>query len=134
MVLVLVGWVALLRGLYSSPASDDPALDLDAGSSFAVNVDVYLPALALTAMLVLAMPVTLAVRAGSVVGVIAALATGGFAIWTFSHHDLLAYLPGLSDALWLTGGLSIAAVLLLVLEAGIAAARSEDARDPSPSA
>ncbi len=105
LLLVVAAWGAVLRGLFLLPASTDPAVDLEAWASFAENVSVYLPALALCVLLLVALPVSVGGRRAAPVGVLAGLAVGCFALWVLTRGALLDYLPGLSASLWLAVGL-----------------------------
>jgi Na+/H+ antiporter NhaC len=115
-VFLLIGWALLLRGLYLLPVSDDTLLDLEAGPAFAINLWVYLPSIALTAALLVSVPLVVFTRVGSVVGIGVGLIAGGFAAWVHSRQELLDYIPGLVGALWLAGAFSIGAVTVLVVE------------------
>lgn len=94
-VLVGVAWAAVLYGLFLTPVSTDPVLDLEAGPSFAVNLFVYLPALALSVVLLVALIASLAHGKGAVAGAAVAVAVGSFTMWVLAQPDLLAYRPEL---------------------------------------
>ncbi len=108
---VVLGWLVVLRGLFLLPASADPALDLDAGASFGLNVAVYLPAVVLTAALLVAVPVALTARAWRVVVLLTAVTTGAFGLWVLAHDDLTAYLPGLAGSAQVAVALGTAGLL-----------------------
>jgi hypothetical protein len=115
-VLVVAGWAVLLRGLFILAPSDDPLADLDAGASFGINSEVYIPAIALTVGLLVAIPVVLLTRPGSVIGIGACVAAVGFAMWVLSQQELLNYIPGLDSAVRLAASLSVTSLLVFVVE------------------
>lgn len=132
-LLVACGWAAVLAGLYLQPVSEDPELDLEAGGSFAAGLTVYLPALALsvvlvvTVVLVLLTSRTVAGVFGTGAGVVVTL----FAWWVSAQDYLTAYVPGLTGLLWPAALLGVAAAVVslvgLVLSGEPAgAAASED--------
>ncbi len=132
-LLVVGGWAALLAGLYLQPVSPNPELDLEAGGSFAAGLTVYLPALALSAALLVAvLLLVLAGRSvGSAFGTGAGLVVALFAWWVSAQDYLLAYIPGLSPLLGpaalLGAAASVVSLLGLVLsgERGDAAATED---------
>jgi len=125
--LVLLGWVVLLRGLHLSP-SPRPELDLEAGPAFGTTVEVYLPAIGLTAILVVLLPVgLLARRLWPAAALTAACLAGAFGLWVLTRSELLAHLPGLKGHLVAHTVLSAAALVL----AGTAA-MSARAASPRP--
>ncbi len=111
LLLLVAAWGVVLRGLFLLPPSTDPALDLEAGPAFAVNFSVYLPALVLCILLLVALPVSVGTRRGAPVGVAAGFAVGIFALWVLTQRSLLGYFPGLRAALWLAIGLVCAGLL-----------------------
>ena len=116
LLLAVGAWALLLRGLFLLPPAEDPSVDLDAGTSFEINIDVYLPAIALTVLLLVVLPFVAVMRLGSLLGIGACLISAGYAMWVDAHHQLLEYIPALSSALRLAGGLSAAGLLLFVVE------------------
>jgi hypothetical protein len=111
--LVLLGWLVVLRGLYFLTPSSRPELDLEAGPSFAVNLAVYLPSMALTVVLLVLLPVAVtATRVGAATVTAAAGITGAFGLWVLTQDALLDYLPGLSGHLW--GGVALSGTALVV--------------------
>lgn len=132
-LLVVGGWATLLSGLYLQPASADPELDLEAGGSFAAGLTVYLPALALSVALLVALGiVVLAGRVLSgIVGITAGVVVALFAWWVSAQGYLTAYLPGLGDLLGPAAVLGAAAAAVSLVGMALtgeptAAAASED--------
>lgn len=117
-MLVLAGWTLVLRGLYLLPASQDPGLDLDAGASFDLNLSVYLPAVLLSVLLVVALPIAVGRRGAVLLSAALATATLAFALWVLNRQELTSHIPGLASSLWGAAGLS--ATALLVCGAGLA--------------
>ena len=111
LLLLSAAWVVVLRGLFLLPVSNSPELDLEAGPAFAINISVYLPALALSLLLLVALPVSVAAGRGAAVGAVAGLAVSVFALWVLTQHALLDYFPGLTAALSLATGLGIVGIL-----------------------
>ena len=109
--LVGVAWATVLYGLFLTPVSTDPLLDLEAGPSFAVNLFVYLPALALSVLLVVALVVAFAHRKGAVAGAAVAVVVGAFAMWVLAQQELLAFRPELRVALLVAQALSLLGLL-----------------------
>lgn len=138
LLLLAAGWVLVLRGLFLLPVPDDPELDLEAGPAFALNVSVYLPALALTVLLVVAIPCAAAVSRGAEVGVVIAAVVGGFVWWVLTQEPLLRYIPGLRNGLLLAAAVTGMGLLVLcvTLATNGPAPPSRDARAgeaPQPS-
>ena len=113
--LAAAGWLVVLHALCFRTPSTDPALDLDAGGAFALNVDVYLPALGLSLVLLAVLVVGAAVRRPDVVALVLGLTTAGFAGWTLRQDVLRAYLPGLTSELLVGGSVGLVALMLGVL-------------------
>ena len=125
-LLVLLGWLAVLRGLYLLPPSTRPELDLEAGPAFGVTVEVYRPAMAIAAFLIVLLPVgVIARRLGPAAVVAAASVSGAFGLWVLTRNELLDYRPGLSGHLWVGAALSATALV-------VACAAAMASRDASP--
>ena len=114
--LLLGGWAVLLRGLYLLPRSTVPEYDLDAGGRFAMSIDVYLPALALSLLLLVAAPFVVLLRRGSIGGVAASATAVLFLVRVAQHDTLQSYVPQLDGAILMAFGLVAAAFFLYLLE------------------
>ena len=114
--LLLGGWAVLLRGLYLLPHSTVPEYDLDAGGRFAMSIEVYIPALALSLLLLVAGPFVVLRRHGSIGGVAATATAVVFLGWVSQHHVLQSYVPQLDGAVFVAFGLVAAAFFMYVLE------------------
>ena len=114
--LLLGGWAVLLRGLYLLPRSTVPEYDLEAGGRFAMSIDVYLPVLALSLLLLVAAPFVVLRRHGSIGGVAASATAAVFLGWVSQQDALQSYVPDLDGAVFVAFGLVAAAFFLYVLE------------------
>ncbi|GAB3083883.1 hypothetical protein [Pedococcus soli] len=131
LVLLCAAWGVLLFGLFGLPASDDPMVELEAGPSFAINLEVYLPAIVLTLVLLLAVLAVLRDRAATAVGIGAALVAGAFAAWVLNEEPLLDYLPQLRSTLLFSGGLSMLSLLLFLGRSAVTLEPQARSTDPS---
>ncbi|KRE93522.1 hypothetical protein ASG76_13790 [Nocardioides sp. Soil774] len=113
--LAAAGWLVVLHALCFRTPSTDPALDLDAGGAFALNVDVYLPAFGLSLVLLAVLVVGAAVRRPDVVALVLGLTTAGLAGWTLRQDLLRAYFPGLTAELLVGASIGMLALMLGVL-------------------
>lgn len=112
-VMVLIGWAVVLVGLYVIPVSPDPELDLEAGGSFAAGFAIYLPATALTVLLLGLLPTAVWAKwVGPLAVVMAACLVCPFGFWILAQDYLLDYRPGLEALVWFHIGLSGAALIL----------------------
>ena len=111
---LVMAWIALVRGLYFLTPSSDPMLDLEAGSGFAVTVDIYLPSMILGCLVLVAIPLMFLKGVGTAMGIISTVGTGLFVVWVARSEQLLNYLPGLGTALLITGVLSVVALMLIL--------------------
>jgi hypothetical protein len=114
--LLLGGWAVLLRGLYLLPRSTVPEYDLDAGGRFAMSIDVYLPALALSLLLLVAAPFVVLRRHGSIGGAAASATAAVFLGWVSQQDALQSNVPDLDGAILVAFGLVAAAFFLFLLE------------------
>lgn len=115
LLVVAAGWAAVLRGLFLLPVSPDPRLDLEAGPAFAINVAVYLPAVVLTVLLVVAVPVAAATSRGSEIGLAASALVAAFIWWAMVQEPLLLYVPGLRSTLLIAAGLVVVGMVVLAV-------------------
>lgn len=115
-LLVLVAWVVVVRGLYYTSPSPRPELDLEGGGGFAANLEVYLPSMGITLLLLALLSVGLFARhVGSLAAAMAGGLTLAFGFWVLTRRYLLDYLPALDLHLWFNIGLSAIAILIAVL-------------------
>ena len=114
--LLLGGWAVLLRGLYLLPRTTGPEYDLEAGGRFAMSIDVYLPALALSLLLLVVGPFVVLRRHGSIGGVAASATAAVFLGWVSQQDALQSYVPDLDGAILMAFGLVAAAFFLYLLE------------------
>ncbi|MCK9823005.1 hypothetical protein NOCD_05860 [Nocardioides cavernae] len=114
--LLLGGWAVLLRGLYLLPRTTVPEYDLEAGGRFAMSIDVYLPALALSLLLLVVGPFVVLRRHGSIGGVAASATAAVFLGWVSQQDALQSYVPDLDGAILMAFGLVAAAFFLYLLE------------------
>ncbi|KQV69787.1 hypothetical protein ASC64_08160 [Nocardioides sp. Root122] len=114
--MLLGGWAVLLRGLYLLPRTTVPEYDLEAGGRFAMSIDVYLPALALSLLLLVVGPFVVLRRHGSIGGVAASATAAVFLGWVSQQDALQSYVPDLDGAILMAFGLVAAAFFLYLLE------------------
>ena len=114
--LLLGGWAVLLHGLYLLPRSTVPEYDLDAGGRFAMSIEVYLPALALSLLFVVVAPFVVLGRRGSIGGVAASVTAVLFLVRASQHHVLQSSVPQLDGAILMAFGLVAAAFFLYLME------------------
>src|SRR6476469_7442359 len=113
-VLVTVAWSVLLRGLWFSPASSDQTVDLEGGGGFAAGFGVYLPAIGLSLVFLVALVVG-ARNPRSAAPLVVSLAVLGFAVWVLTQGYLLDYLPTLQFHLWLSIALATVGALVAAI-------------------
>ena len=118
-LLLVMAWVALVRGLYFLTPTSDPMLDLEAGHGFAVTVDVYLPSMVLGCLVLVGVPLMFLKGVGTVMGIVSTVGTSLFAVWVARSDELLNYLPGLGTALLIAGALSAVALMLVLGAVGV---------------
>ena len=114
--LLLGGWAVLLRGLFLLPRTTVPEYDLEAGGRFAMSIDVYLPALALSLLLLVVGPFVVLRRHGSIGGVAASATAAVFLGWVSQQDALQSYVPDLDGAILVAFGFVAAAFFLYLLE------------------
>ena len=112
-VLATTAWSVLLRGLWFAPVSSDQEVDLEGGGGFAAGFGVYLPALGLTLLFLVALIVG-AFNTRSAAPLVVTVTMAGFAGWVLAQDYLLDYKPTLGFHLWLS-------IALATTGAGVAA-------------
>lgn len=112
-VIVTAAWLIMLRGLWCLPIDPRPELDLEAGAAFAVNLTVSLPAMGLTVVFFGLLVGGALARFLGVAVALVALSVVSFGLWVLTFQDLLDYLPGLFNHLWISFMLSAIAVLVV---------------------
>lgn len=132
-LIVLAGWLAVFRGLYLLPTSPRPEFDLEAGSGFGVTMEVYLPALMITVLLLLILTVGAIAREVGLAVVMVGVMTLTFEFWTLTRSELLDYLPGLTTHLWLSIAFNGTALIIVGLAAMVDREGSPEAQMPSTS-
>ena len=105
-VMATAAWAVLLRGLWFAPISSDPVVDLEGGGGFAAGLSVYLPAICLTLVFVVALVVGRR-NPRSVAPLVVTLAVAGFAGWVLTQGYLLDFRPTLAAHLWLSIALAV---------------------------
>ncbi len=125
--LAAAGWVVVLAALWFTPPTADQTRDLEAGGGFAASVEVYLPALVLSAGLLAVLVVGAALRRPDVAALVTGGTTAAFAGWVVSRDYLVAYLPGLVLQLVVGVGLG-----LVGLNLGLLAWRPRPVRQAAP--
>ncbi|PKH43542.1 hypothetical protein SAMN05192575_1042 [Nocardioides alpinus] len=118
--MAFVAWLLVMVGLWLSPTSPDPRLDLEGGGSFAAALTVYLPAIGITVAAVVMAIVAACTRAWVTAAVTVGGMTALFSAWTLSQDYLLDYRPSMDFYLW--PGLTLA-VLGVVLAASARSSR-----------
>ena len=115
-LLLSVGsWLVVLRGLWFAPIAPDPLVDLEAGGGFAANVEVYLPAIAITLAFVAVVVAGASRRAWGVATLVVSTTTATFSSWTLTRGYLLDYRPSLDAHLGAGLGVAIIAAIVVVL-------------------
>ena len=109
--LATCAWSVLLRGLWFAPASSDQTVDLEAGGGFAAGFGVYLPAIGLSLVFLVAL-IAGARNPRSAAPLVVSLAVLGFAVWVLTQGHLLDYLPTLQFHLWLSIALATVGALV----------------------
>jgi len=95
-LLALAAWGILAAGLFRGEVDDQAVGELEAGGRFAINIALYLPYLAVSAVVVVATVLSLLPRLRTNVPVVALVATVvAFSLWTLGFQDLYGARPQL---------------------------------------
>ena len=132
-LIVLIGWLVVFRGLYLLPVPPRQEFDLEAGSGFGVTMEVYVPALMITVLLMLILTVGAISHEVGLSVVRVGVMTLTFEFWTLTRSELLDYLPGLTTHLWLSIALHGTALSVVGLASAVAREGSPGAGLPPTS-